>query len=336
MEHRETEPGKNPDPDQSRILGKDSRFSAPSERVTVVAEGEQEGQRLDKAAAQLLEVTRSAVQGWLSQGRMTINGCPADKKTLLKAGDVIEVEMPAPVSCEAEPQDIPLNIVYEDEDLLVVNKPKGMVVHPAAGHADGTLVNALLAHCGDSLSGINGVMRPGIVHRIDKDTSGLLMVAKNDRTHQCLAEQIKEHSFTRIYEAMVCGHLKEMAGTVNAPIGRHPLHRKKMAVTEKGAKQAITHYEVIGYYPGYTHVRLRLETGRTHQIRVHMAYLGHPVAGDTVYGPPKGLKGLEGQCLHARVIGFRHPRDGRYIELSSPLPAYFTEFLEHLGGNETC
>ncbi|MCI8554029.1 MAG: RluA family pseudouridine synthase [Clostridiales bacterium] len=296
----------------------------------------QEGTRLDKAAAGMLGITRSAVQTWLEQGRIILNGAAADKKRLLQSGDVLEVTPPEPAPCAAVPQNIPLDIVYEDDELLVVNKPKGMVVHPAAGHTDGTLVNALLAYCGNSLSGINGVMRPGIVHRIDKDTSGLLIVAKNDHAHQHLARQIRDHSFTRKYEAVVCGHLKPETGTVEAPIGRHPIQRKKMAVTEKGSRPAVTHYEVIAYFPGYTHVRLRLETGRTHQIRVHMAWLGHPVAGDTVYGPPRGLRGLAGQCLHARLIGFCHPMDNRYLELSSPLPEYFIHFLQQLGGTESC
>ena len=213
---------------------------------------------------------------------------------------------------------------------MVVNKPKGMVVHPAAGHANGTLVNALLAHCGDSLSGINGVIRPGIVHRIDKDTSGLLIVAKNDFAHQHLAEQIKEHHFTRMYEAVVHGNLKEDTGTVDAPIGRHPTDRKRMAVTEKNARNAVTHFEVLARYKGFTHVRLKLETGRTHQIRVHMAYIGHPVAGDPVYGPKKPVPNLDGQCLHARVVGFIHPRTGNYLEITSELPPYFMTLLEKL------
>ena len=232
--------------------------------------------------------------------------------------------------CEAQPQEIPLDIVYEDADLLVVNKPKGMVVHPAAGNPDGTLVNALLAHCPEGLSGINGVMRPGIVHRIDKDTSGLLIVAKNDRAHQGLAEQIKEHSFTRVYEAVVVGHLRETQGTVNAPIGRHPVHRKKMAVTERNSKHAVTHYTVLEEFPGYSYVRLQLETGRTHQIRVHMAYLGHPVSGDTVYGGAKQPPELQGQCLHARCIGFVHPVSGEYLEFDSGLPPYFEAYLTKL------
>ena len=298
------------------------------ERRILEPEREKTGHRLDCYLSEALEVTRSAVQNWLEQGLVRVNGRPQEKNYRLREGDRIEAELPAPAPCQAVAEDIPLDIVYEDDDLLVVNKPKGMVVHPAAGNPSGTLVNALLAHCGDSLSGINGVLRPGIVHRIDKDTSGLLIVAKNDFAHQGLAEQIKAHSFDRIYEAVVCGHLREAAGRVDAPIGRHPLHRKRMAVTDRHSRQAVTHYETIREYPGYAHIRLRLETGRTHQIRVHMAYLGHPVAGDEVYGKP--LPGLQGQCLHAREIGFRHPRSGAYLHFTSPLPAYFTAFLEQI------
>ena len=292
------------------------------------------GVRLDKLIADGTELSRSAAVKLIEQGNVLVNGSPAGKKDIPAAGSAVEITLPEPQSTDILPENIPLDIVYEDDDLLVVNKPKGMVVHPAAGNYTGTLVNALLAHCGDSLSGINGVMRPGIVHRIDKDTSGLLMVAKNDLAHRCLAEQIKEHSFTRIYEAVVVGRLRDDAGTVDAPIGRHPVQRKKMAVTEKNSKRAVTHYEVLARYPGYTHIRVQLETGRTHQIRVHMAYLGHPVAGDTVYGGSRQPAGLNGQCLHARVIGFRHPRDGRYVELNSPLPDYFTAFLRSLGEPE--
>lgn len=298
------------------------------ERRILEPEREKTGHRLDCYLSEALEVTRSAVQNWLEQGLVRVNGRPQEKNYRLREGDRIEAELPAPAPCQAVAEDIPLDIVYEDDDLLVVNKPKGMVVHPAAGNPSGTLVNALLAHCGDSLSGINGVLRPGIVHRIDKDTSGLLIVAKNDFAHQGLAEQIKAHSFDRIYEAVVCGHLREAAGRVDAPIGRHPVHRKRMAVTDRHSRQAVTHYETIREYPGYAHIRLRLETGRTHQIRVHMAYLGHPVAGDEVYGKP--LPGLQGQCLHAREIGFRHPRSGAYLHFTSPLPAYFTAFLEQI------
>ena len=288
------------------------------------------GERIDRYLSDALEVTRSAVQKWIADGRVLVDGKAIAKQYRLQGGETVVTAPPEPVAYEARAENIPLTVVYEDDDLLVVDKPKGMVVHPAAGHYEGTLVNALLWHCGDSLSGINGVLRPGIVHRIDKDTSGLLIVAKNDKAHGGLAEQIRVHSFRREYEAVIVGHLRESEGTVDAPIGRHPTDRKKMTVTTKNAKPAVTHYRVLAEYPGYSHVRLRLETGRTHQIRVHMAYLGHPVAGDTVYGSSKPLPGLRGQCLHARLIGFRHPRDGRYLEFESPLPAYFTAFLEKI------
>ena len=258
------------------------------------------------------------------------NEKPVDKKYKLSAGDVVVLQVPDPVPYEAKAENIPLDIVYEDDYLLVVNKPKGMVVHPAAGNYDGTLVNALLYHCGDSLSGINGVLRPGIVHRIDKDTSGLLIVAKNDFAHAHLAKQIKDHSFTREYEAVVFGNLKADEGTVDAPIGRNPNDRKKMCVTAKNSKNAVTHYSVIRRYKGYTHIRCVLETGRTHQIRVHMAYLGHPVAGDTVYGVKNEKVSFVGQCLHARKIGFIHPKTEEYLEFSSQLPDYFTDFLTKL------
>ena len=301
------------------------------ETLHIVAGPEDEGMRLDKfLSVRVEELTRSAAERLADQGQVSSGGKTLDKKYRLRAGDAIEVILPEPVGLDILPEAIPLDIRYEDADLLVVNKPKGMVVHPAAGHAGGTLVNALLAHCGDSLSGINGVIRPGIVHRIDKDTSGLLIVAKNDFAHQHLAEQIKEHSFTRMYEAVVHGNLKEDTGTIDAPIGRHPTDRKRMAVTEKNSRHAVTHFEVLARYKGFTHVRLKLETGRTHQIRVHMAYIGHPVAGDPVYGPKKPVPNLDGQCLHARVIGFVHPRTGEYLEITSELPSYFTAFLEKL------
>ena len=301
------------------------------ETLHIVAGPEDEGMRLDKfLSVRVEELTRSAAERLAEQGQVSSGGKTLDKKYRLRAGDAIEVILPEPVGLDILPEAIPLDIRYEDADLLVVNKPKGMVVHPAAGHAGGTLVNALLAHCGDSLSGINGVIRPGIVHRIDKDTSGLLIVAKNDFAHQRLAEQIKEHSFTRMYEAVVHGNLKEDTGTVDAPIGRHPTDRKRMAVTEKNSRHAVTHFEVLARYKGFTHVRLKLETGRTHQIRVHMTYIGHPVAGDPVYGPKKPVPNLDGQCLHARVIGFVHPRTGEYLEITSELPPYFTAFLEKL------
>ena len=297
---------------------------------TVIVPPEAAGARLDSFLADSVSATRAQCQKWLQAELVTVNGRVSPKQVRLQAGDTVEVAIPDPVSYEVQPEEIPLDIVYEDADLLVVNKPKGMVVHPAAGHSSGTLVNALLYHCGDSLSGINGVLRPGIVHRIDKDTSGLLMVAKNDEAHQGLAAQIAEHSFTRGYETVVCGHLREQSGTVDQPIGRHPTDRLRMAVTPRGSKRAVTHYEVLEQRTGYDYVRVTLETGRTHQIRVHMAFLGHPVAGDTVYGSAKGLPGLQGQCLHARRVGFVHPRTGEYMEFESDLPTYFTEFLKRI------
>lgn len=303
------------------------------ETKTWIIPTEQQNKRADAYLAAELDVSRSMVQQWLSDSLVKVNGKVIGKSYKLCSGEEISVKIPAPVAYEVKAEDIPLNIVYEDADLLVVNKPKGMVVHPAAGHYEGTLVNALLHHCGDSLSGINCVLRPGIVHRIDMDTSGLLIVAKNDKAHQGLSEQIKVHSFTRVYEAVVVGHLKEPKGTVTAPIGRHPTQRKKMAVTSTNSKPATTHFEVIAEYPGYSHIRLKLETGRTHQIRVHMAYLGHPVAGDTVYGAanqPKECRELKGQCLHAKEIGFIHPINGEERYFSSELPRYFTEFLSRL------
>ncbi len=300
------------------------------ETVQLIVEIEHQGDRIDTFLSSSFDITRSSAQRWLEQGLVTVNGRVMTKSARLSGGEQVCVTVPEARPCEAKPQDIPLNIVYEDGDLLVVNKPKGMVVHPAAGNPDGTLVNALLHHCPDSLSGINGVMRPGIVHRIDKDTSGLLIVAKNDKAHLGLAEQIKEHSFTRVYEAVIVGHLREQSGKVDAPIGRHPTQRKKMTVIDRNSKPAVTHYEVLEEFTGYSHVRLRLETGRTHQIRVHMAYLGHPVAGDAVYGGSKQPAELHGQCLHAKVIGFVHPVTGEYLEFQSELPEYFTAFLEKI------
>ncbi len=294
---------------------------------------EQQNKRVDAYLAAELDISRSMAQQWLAESLVLVNGKAISKSYKLVGGEEITVEIPAPVAYEVKAQPIPLDIVYEDDDLLIVNKPKGMVVHPAAGHYEGTLVNALLHHCGNSLSGINGVLRPGIVHRIDMDTSGLLIIAKNDKSHRGLAEQIKVHSFARVYEAVIVGHLKERQGTVEAPIGRHPTQRKKMAVTATNSKPATTHFEVLAEYPGYSHVRLRLETGRTHQIRVHMAYLGHPVAGDTVYGAanqPKECRELCGQCLHAKEIGFVHPISGEDVYFSSDLPAYFTKFLSDI------
>lgn len=300
--------------------------------VMLTADGS--GMRLDKwLTEQLPELSRSGVQHLIEQGAVLCNGKPAAKNLKLREGDSLLVQIPDPAPLEdVQPQNLPLEIVYEDEALLVVNKPKGMVVHPAPGHEEGTLVNALLAHCGDSLSGINGVARPGIVHRIDKDTSGLLIVAKNDFSHTRLAEQIQAHTFTREYSAVVYGSFKEDSGTVDQPLGRHPTDRKKIAVlpNSPSARRAVTHFWVVKRFQGFTQLRLRLETGRTHQIRVHMAYLGHPVAGDPVYGPKKSITSLEGQCLHAGKIGFVHPRTGEYLEFEAPLPAYFTGFLQKL------
>ena len=304
-----------------------------AERYEWTVDSDQVGQRLDALLAKVMDVSRSTVQQWLEKGLVTSGNKVLNKKDKLSCGTLVCVDVPDPISYDVAAENIPLDIVYEDEYLLVVNKPKGMVVHPAAGHYSGTLVNALMAHCGESLSGINGVLRPGIVHRIDMDTSGLLIVAKSDIAHQGLAEQIKVHSFTRIYEAVVVGHPKLDIGTVCAPIGRHPHNRKKMAVIATNSKEATTHYEVLARYSGYSHVRLRLETGRTHQIRVHMAYLGHPVAGDVVYGAekqPKICQNLRGQCLHAKCIGFVHPVTGDDLYFESELPSYFTEFLEKL------
>ena len=302
-------------------------MKAMENRIKTVC-GEGENRRIDVFAAEAADITRSRAAMLSEEGCITVNGAKAQKNTRLKAGDRVEILVPEPVTYNAEPENIPLDIVYEDDDLLVVNKPKGMVVHPAAGNYGGTLVNALMYHCGASLSGINGVMRPGIVHRIDKDTSGLLMVAKNDFAHNALAAQIKEHSFTREYEAVVYGNIKNDSGTVNAPIGRHPVKRKQMAVVYQNSKPAVTHYSVLERLDGFTHLRLRLETGRTHQIRVHMAYIGHPVAGDEVYGPKKVITELHGQCLHAKKVGFIHPRTGGYMEFDSELPPYFIRFLQ--------
>ena len=285
------------------------------------------GKRLDVYVAEREGISRSASQKLIENGMVSVAGRTVAKNYRIRPGDEIECELPDPIPLDAEPENIPLDIVYEDSSLLVVNKPKGMVVHPAAGNYEGTLVNALMYHCGDSLSGINGVMRPGIVHRIDKNTSGLLMVAKNDLAHSFLAEQIKEHTFTREYIAVVYGNIKNDEGNVNAPIGRHPVKRKQMAVVAKGGREAVTHYKVIERLNGFTYLALKLETGRTHQIRVHMAYLGHPVAGDDVYGPKKVITELGGQCLHAKKVGFIHPRTKEYMEFDSPIPDYFERFL---------
>lgn len=289
------------------------------------------GERIDKFLSVLVpDCSRNSIQKLIEQGNVTINGASVNKKCKVNTDDEILVVTGELKPLDAEPENIPLDIVYEDDDLLVVNKPRGMVVHPAPGNYTGTLVNALLYHCKDSLSGINGVLRPGIVHRIDKDTSGLLIVAKNDKAHIGLAEQIKEHSFTREYNAVICGHLKDQEGTVNAPIGRNPKDRKKMCVTMQNSKNAVTHYSVIEEYNGYSHICLKLETGRTHQIRVHMAHLGHPVAGDLVYGHDKKSAELNGQCLHAIKIGFVHPIKNEYMEFSSDLPDYFKNFIDKI------
>lgn len=302
-----------------------------SSEFNLTVEAENAGVRIDKLISENSEgITRSAAAKLIDQGNVTVCGKEISKNYKCKEQDEITVLIPDAKPLEAKAENIPLDIVYEDDDLLVVNKPKGMVVHPAAGNFDGTLVNALLYHCKGSLSGINGVIRPGIVHRIDKDTSGLLIVAKNDFAHINLAEQIKEHSFHRAYQAVAYGNIKEDSGTVNQPIGRNPNDRKKMAVTLKNSKNAVTHYEVINRFGEFTHIRCVLETGRTHQIRVHMAYIGHPLAGDSVYGPKKVIKSLDGQCLHAGEIGFVHPRTGQYMEFKSQLPDYFKHFLAGL------
>ncbi len=289
-------------------------------------------ERLDVFLTAVSEFSRSRIASLAENGAITVGGKAVMKNYKLKAGDNIAVAVPDPIPTEAKAENIPIDVVYEDDCMLVVNKPKGIVVHPAAGNYNGTLVNALLYHCGDSLSGIGGVMRPGILHRIDKDTSGLLMVAKNDEAHTFLAEQIKEHSFMREYEAVVHGCIKDDSGSISAPIGRHPVKRKQMAVTDKNSKDALTEYTVLARYNGFTHVRLRLYTGRTHQIRVHMAYIGHPVAGDTVYGPKKvvGKGVLVGQCLHAKRLGFIHPKTKEYMEFESELPDYFKAFLNEV------
>lgn len=292
---------------------------------------DQNGERLDAfLSRQVDNLSRSAAQKLIEAGAVRLNGKLPKKNDRLNLGDTVEYTIPEPKEVDIAPKDIPLEIVYEDEDVAVINKPKGLVVHPAAGHQDDTLVNGLLYAMGDSLSGINGELRPGIVHRIDKDTSGLLAIAKNDLAHTVLASQLKDHSMARTYEAIVCGSFREDSGTVDAPIGRHPTDRKKMCVTQRNSKPAVTHWEVVERFRGYTHIRCRLETGRTHQIRVHMAYIGHPILGDTVYGHKKPELGQSSQCLHAGALCFRHPRDGRPILVFAPLPDYFQQVLEKL------
>ena len=289
------------------------------------------GERLDAFLARCGEgLTRSAAQKLIEQGQVLRNGKPGKKNDKLNIGDRIEYEIPEAKPVDIAPTQMDLKIVYEDEDLLVIDKPKGLVVHPAPGHQEDTLVNGLLYALGDDLSGINGELRPGIVHRIDKDTSGLLAVAKNDLAHTMLASQLKDHTMARTYEAIVCGSFREDSGTVDAPIGRHPSDRKRMCVTERNSKNAVTHWEVVARYRGYTHIRCKLETGRTHQIRVHMAHIGHPILGDTVYGHKNKELGQDSQCLHAGALCFRHPRDGRPVMVFSPLPEYFQKVLEKL------
>ena len=289
------------------------------------------GERLDAFLARSVEnLSRSGAQKLLEEGCVLLNSKQGKKNDKLSAGDEISLTIPEPKEVNIAPTEMPLDIVYEDEDVVVLNKPKGLVVHPAAGHQDDTLVNGLLHAMGDQLSGINGELRPGIVHRIDKDTSGLLAVAKNDHAHTFLASQLKDHTMARTYEAIVCGSFREDSGTVDAPIGRHPSDRKKMCVTTRNSKEAVTHWEVVRRYRGYTHIRCRLETGRTHQIRVHMAHIGHPILGDTVYGHKKPELGQDSQCLHAGALCFRHPKDGRPVMVFAPLPDYFLQVIQKL------
>ena len=300
------------------------------EPILLRASEESKNQRLDAFLASSLDgLTRSQATRLIESGEVAVNGRAVGKSYKLAGGEDIAVTLPEPEPVEAVPQDIPLDVVYEDADVIVVNKPSGMVVHPAPGHPDGTLVNALLYHCAGTLSGIGGALRPGIVHRIDRDTSGLIIAAKNDAAHQYLSAQLADHTLARTYECIVVGALREDRGTVDAPIARHPTDRKRMAVVA-GGREAVTHWEVIARYPGYTHVRCRLETGRTHQIRVHMAYIGHPILGDTVYGAKKEVPGLTGQCLHAVGLRFLHPRTHEVMELSCPLPDEFTRMLQKI------
>ena len=300
------------------------------EPILLRASEESKNQRLDAFLASSLDgLTRSQATRLIESSEVAVDGRAVSKSYKLAGGEDIAVTLPEPEPVEAVPQDIPLDVVYEDADVIVVNKPSGMVVHPAPGHPDGTLVNALLYHCAGTLSGIGGALRPGIVHRIDRDTSGLIIAAKNDAAHQYLSAQLADHTLARTYECIVVGKLREDRGTVNAPIARHPTDRKRMAVVA-GGREAVTHWEVIARYPGYTHVRCRLETGRTHQIRVHMAYIGHPILGDTVYGAKKEVPGLTGQCLHAVGLRFLHPRTHEVVELSCPLPEEFTRMLQKI------
>ena len=297
---------------------------------TVIVPATESGERVDALLARSVDgLSRSAAARLLESGCVTLRGAPVAKNHRVSAGEVFEVCLPEPEAPAPLPQNIPLDVVYEDGDVIVVNKPRGMVVHPAPGHPDGTLVNALLWHCGDSLSGVGGEKRPGIVHRIDRDTSGLIIAAKNDFSHLALSAQLADRSLSRVYEAVAVGGFREESGTVDAPIGRHPVDRKRMAVVRDG-RAAVTHWQVLARYEGYTHIRCVLETGRTHQIRVHMAYIGHPLLGDMVYGRKKPEKGLEGQCLHARELKFIHPRSGESVRLTTELPDYFREVLSKL------
>lgn len=292
---------------------------------------EQENARIDRCLAELLgELSRSYIQKLLKEGQVLVNGQAVKASYRVCLGDLISLDIPEAVEPKIQAEDMALDILYEDQDVILVNKPKGMVVHPAAGHYSGTLVNGLMAHCRDQLSGINGVMRPGIVHRIDRDTTGVLIVCKNDFAHSKVAAQLKEHSITRRYLAVVHGVIKEEEGTVDAPIGRHPTERKKMSINEKNGRPAVTHYQVLRRFGHYTYLECRLETGRTHQIRVHMASIGHPLLGDEVYGPHKCPFSLQGQTLHAAVFGFIHPRTGEYLEFTAPLPEYFEKLLKQL------
>lgn len=315
-------------------------FAEEEDIPEIEVDGVLVGLRCDVAAAEGLSLTRSAAQKLLAEGRITVNGEPKPKNYKVRAGDVLAVDLPETEICAAEPEDIPLDVVYEDDEIIVVNKPQGMVVHPAPGHPCGTLVNALLSHCGQSLSGVNGVMRPGIVHRIDRDTSGLLCAAKTDRAHQALSEQLKTHAMYREYRAILCGGFPEDEGTIDAPIGRDPKDRKKMAVIRtagKTARRAVTHYRVLARCPGFSYVEAVLETGRTHQIRVHMAYAGHPILGDVLYGggrtafEKRNAPLLHGQCLHAAALVLTHPKTGETMRFSASLPPDFEELLRRLG-----
>ena len=292
---------------------------------------EQGGERIDRfLSEEIADLSRSYIQKLLKEGSISVNGKAVKANYKVNAGDEILVEIPEPEMPDILPEDIPLDILYEDDDILIVNKPKGMVVHPAPGHYSHTLVNAVLYHCGSRLSGINGVLRPGIVHRIDMDTTGSLLICKNDRAHQILAEELKEHSITRRYHAIVHGNLKEDTGTVNAPIGRHPVDRKKMSTKSPSGRHAVTHYRVLERFGDFTYIECELETGRTHQIRVHMSSIGHPILGDAVYGPARCPFRLQGQTLHAKILGIRHPSTGEYMEFDAPLPEYFSDLLDRL------